>query len=78
MTEISKAIKRRLNYARFLSFIVLPITTLYLYSLTNKDVIMSFEQSMLREYVEQLEKQFSQYSKVQQHKILESVRVQER
>lgn len=35
---------------------------------------MTFEQSMLKEYIEQLEKQFQQYSKVDQHKILESVR----
>ncbi|MFL0830082.1 hypothetical protein [Vibrio parahaemolyticus] len=34
----------------------------------------TFEQSMLKEYIEQLEKQFPQYSKLQQQKILESVR----
>ncbi|HGF5004092.1 TPA: hypothetical protein ACF334_004468 [Vibrio parahaemolyticus] len=35
---------------------------------------MTFEQSMLKEYIEQLEKQFPQYSQVDQLKILESVR----
>ncbi|WP_347361429.1 hypothetical protein [Vibrio vulnificus] len=35
---------------------------------------MTFEQSMLKEYIEQLDKQFPQYSKLQQQKILESVR----
>lgn len=35
---------------------------------------MTFEQSMLREYLDQLEKQFTQYSKLDQQKVLESVR----
>lgn len=35
---------------------------------------MTFEQSMLNEYIEQLVKQFPQYSKIEQQKILESVR----
>lgn len=32
---------------------------------------MTFEQSMLREYLDQLEKQFTQYSKLDQQKVLE-------
>lgn len=35
---------------------------------------MTFEQSMLNDSIEQLIKQFPQYSKLEQHKILESVR----
>lgn len=34
----------------------------------------TFEQSILADYIEQLLKQFPQYSKVQQHKVLETVR----
>lgn len=34
----------------------------------------TFEQTMLADYIEQLEKQFSHYSKPQQHKVLETVR----
>lgn len=33
MTTISKEIKRRLNYARFISFIALPVTAAYMFSL---------------------------------------------
>lgn len=35
---------------------------------------MTFEESMLDEYLEQLRVQFSRYSKLDQHKVLESVR----